>query len=122
MSKIISIQTELRDREVLQECLEHLNCQVLHQEEGISMSRTLSPVQLLVHAPFGTLGFRMTPAGTYELVGDDMILDRQQAFINRLKQQYAYRKILKDAKAAGYQLVQEEVDEDHTIKLVVRKW
>ena len=43
-------------------------------------------------------------------------------FINRLKQQYAYRKILKDANAAGYNLVQEEVGKDRTIKLVVRKW
>jgi len=122
MSKIISIQTELRDREILQECLEQMNCQVLHQREGIKMPRTQTPVQLLVHASFGTLGFRLTAAGTYEVVGDDMILNRQQGFLKQLKQQYAYRKILEDANAAGYQLVQEEVGQDQTIKLVVRKW
>ncbi|MCP4398800.1 MAG: DUF1257 domain-containing protein, partial [bacterium] len=49
-------------------------------------------------------------------------LPRQREWLKGLTQQYAYRKILKNAKAAGYQLVQEEVDEDRTIKLVVRKW
>ncbi len=122
MSKIISIQTELRDQEILQECLEQLNCQVLYQKEGIKMPRTQATVQFLVHASCGALGFRLTAAGTYEVVGDDMILNHQQDFLKHLKQQYAYKKILKDANAAGYQLVQEEVGDDQTIKLVVRKW
>ncbi len=122
MSKIISIQTELRDREVLQDCLEQLHCQVLHQPEGISLKGSQKPVQLLAHASFGSIGFRLTASGTYEMVGDDMILDRQQEFLNTLKQQYAYRKILKDSNAAGYNLVQEEVGDDNTITLVVRKW
>ncbi len=86
------------------------------------MARTQTSVQFLVHASFGTLGFRKTAGGSYELIGDDMMLNHQQNFVNRLKQQYAYKKILKDAKAAGYHLVQEELGEDQTIKLVVRKW
>ena len=122
MSRIISIQTELRDIEILKACLENLNCQILHQATALRMTGTQIPVQLLVHAPFGTIGFRQTSSGSYELIGDDMILNRQGEFINRLMQQYAYRKILKDAKAAGYNLVQEEMSEDNTIKLIVRKW
>ena len=122
MSRIVSIQTQLRDRAILQEVLESLNCQVLYQSEGLRMTGVQSPVQFLVHAPFGTLGFRQTQDGNYEVVGDDMILNRQPDFLNRLTQQYAYRKILNDAKAAGYNLVREETGEDHTIKLVVRKW
>jgi hypothetical protein len=55
-------------------------------------------------------------------VAEEEILAQHKDFIQRLTQQYAYRKILKDAKAAGYNLVQEEVGEDRTIKLVVRKW
>lgn len=86
------------------------------------MNGTQTPIQLLVHAPFGTLGFRMTPDGNYELISDDIILNRQPDFIRRVTQQYAYKKIIKDANAAGYQLVQEEVNEDNSIKLVVRKW
>jgi len=81
-----------------------------------------APVELLVHAPFGSLGFRKEAAGSYEMVCDDMHLSRQQEFLKGLTQQYAYRKIVKDAAAAGYRLVQEEVAEDRTIKLVVRKW
>ncbi len=122
MSRFVSINTRLRDREILQQCLEQLNCQVLYEEQGIKMRGARTPVQLLVHAPFGTLGFRVTTSGDYEVVGMEKVLEEQKDFINRLTQQYAYRKILKDAKAAGYTLVQEEVGEDNTIKLVVRKW
>lgn len=122
MSRIVSIQTELRDAQILQECLEELDCQVLYQKEGIRMTRTRKPVQFLVHISGGTCGFRLTPEGCYEFVTDDMLLPRQQEFLQRVTQQYAYRKILKGAKAAGYHVVQEEVLGDRTIKLVVRKW
>ena len=122
MSRIVSINTQLRDREILQQCLEKLNCQVLYEEQGIKMRGARTPVQLLVHASFGTLGFRVTASGEYEVVGMEEVLDEQKEFIKNLTQQYAYRKILKDASAAGYNLVQEEVGEDKTIKLVVRKW
>jgi hypothetical protein len=107
---------------VLQQCLEHLGCQVLYEEQGIKMRGASAPVQLLVHAPFGTLGFRATTAGEYEIVGMEEVIEGHKEFINNLTQQYAYRKILKDATASGYNLVQEEVSEDNTIKLVVRKW
>lgn len=122
MSKIISIQTQLQDKDVLKECLEQLDCQVLEQAEGIMMPGADAPVQILVHAPSGPLGFRKGTDGSYEIVCDDMYLPRQREFLNVLTQQYAYRKILKDATSSGYQLVQEEVGEDRTIKLVVRKW
>lgn len=122
MSRIVSIQTEIRDVQILQKCLEELDCQVLYQPEGIKMQGAHKPVQFLVHASCGTCGFRLTPEGRYAFVTDDMWLPRQQAFLQQLTRHYAYRKILKDANAAGYQLVHEEVRDDQTIKLVVRKW
>ena len=123
MSRFVSIKTRLRDREILQECLEQMDCQVLYDEQGIKMRGARSPVQLLAHTPFGgTLGFRKSLSGDYELVAEEEVIAEQQDFLQRLIQQYAYRKVLKGAKAAGYNLVQEEVGEDRTIKLVVRKW
>lgn len=122
MSKIVSIITQFRDVEVLVACLEHFECQVLHQERGIQMPGTQTLVQLLAHAPFGTLGFRLTAAGNYEIAADELLLNRRQDFIKQLTQQYAYRKILKDAASAGYALVREEIGDDQTVRLVVRKW
>ena len=122
MSRFVTMQTRLRDREVLQQCLELMGFQVLYEARGIKLRGTRKPVQLLVHAPFGTLGFRETAAHEYELVADETSLVGRQDLLKRLTQQYAYRKILKDAAAAGYHLVQEEVGADQTIKLVVRKW
>ncbi|PIE35008.1 hypothetical protein CSA56_05890 [candidate division KSB3 bacterium] len=122
MSRIVSIRTELRDKDILIACLEHLDCQVLSQESGITMRGAGDPVQILAHAAFGPIGFRQTQDGRYDVVGDDMLLEGRKDFFNRLTQQYAYRKIVNDAKNAGYRLVREEVGEDKTIKLVVRKW
>ena len=122
MSRIITIQTQFRDIDMLKACLEALECQVLHEPNGITMRGVSMPVELLVHASFGAFGFRRASDGHYELVGDDFVLDRQQTFIHTLTQQYAYRKIMKDAAAAGYHLVHEERRENHEIRLVVRKW
>jgi hypothetical protein len=122
MSRIVSIRTELRDKEILMTCLEYLECEVLYQESGLKMNGADAPVHILAHASFGTLGFRKAQDGRYDVVGDDMILGHRQDLLNHLTQQYAYRKIVSDAQQAGYNLVQEEVEEDRTIKLVVRKW
>ena len=122
MSKIVSIRTQLQDKEILKECLEQFDCQVLEQPGGVMMPGADTPVQLLVHTPSGPLGFRKGEDGSYEMACDDMYLPRQREWLKKLTQRYAYRKIMKDAKAAGYQLVQEEVAEDRTIRLVVRKW
>ena len=122
MSRIITIQTQFRDIDILKTCLEALECQMLHEPNGITMRGAATPVELLVHASFGSFGFRRAADGQYEMVGDDFALGRQQKFIHSLTQQYAYRKVIKDAAAAGYQLVQEERQENHAIRLVVRKW
>ncbi|PID57014.1 hypothetical protein CSB45_08805 [candidate division KSB3 bacterium] len=122
MSKIISIQTQLQDKDILKECLEELDCQVLEQPQGVIMPGSTVSVQVLVHSPFGPLGFRQGASGTYKMVCDDIYLPRQQEWLKQLTQQYACRKIIRDTKAAGYQLVHEEVGEDRTIRLVVRKW
>ncbi|HOY68159.1 MAG TPA: DUF1257 domain-containing protein [Candidatus Ozemobacteraceae bacterium] len=42
--------------------------------------------------------------------------------INRAAQQYAYQKLSAELKKKGYNLVQEKVEEDKTIRLTVRRW
>lgn len=122
MSRFVSIKTELRDREVLTECLEHLHCQVLYEKDGIAMRGARTPVQMLAHASFGAVGFRHTPSAGYELVAEEEVLEEHQRFFTQLRQQYAYRKVLKDAGQAGYTVVKEEASDDNSIRLVVRKW
>ena len=41
--------------------------------------------------------------------------------LNRVSQQYAYEKITKELKKRGFNLVQETVEENQTIRLTVRK-
>lgn len=43
-------------------------------------------------------------------------------FLHKLTQQYAYRKVMQEAKKSGFAVTQEKVSEDKTIKITVRKW
>jgi hypothetical protein len=53
MSRIVSIQTEIRDVQILQKCLEELDCQVLYQRKASKCRALTTPVQFLVHASGG---------------------------------------------------------------------
>jgi len=122
MSRFIALKTQLRDAALLMLTLEQMGCQVSHEPQGMRMRGAPTLVEIVARAPFGAFGFRKTAEDVYEVVADERLIADQHAFLQQLLQQYAYRKILQEAQAAGYNLVHEEVQADRTIKLVVRKW
>ncbi|MCB0833359.1 MAG: DUF1257 domain-containing protein [Bacteroidetes bacterium] len=122
MSKFVSIETKLRERLYLKSALEQLNCQMLKTKKIKTLLNRTFDVDLAVKAPFGIVGFRKDKSGEFNLVGDDMILAKNRKFAEQLAQQYAYAKVIAEAKKAGFQLVKEMVEEDKTMRLVLRKW
>lgn len=46
----------------------------------------------------------------------------EEEFMQKLRQRYAYNKVTSEVKKQGFTLVEDKVEEDKTIKLVVRKW
>lgn len=121
MSRFVSIKTELRDGEILKESLQDLRCTVIPKTEMTVYAKT-QPISFLAITSFGRVGFRINDLGQYELVGDEDVLRKQGDFVEKLTQRYAYNKVVKEAKKAGFSLIQEEVMEDHSIKVVIRKW
>lgn len=121
MSRFVSIKTELRDGEILKESLQELKCTVIPQTEMTVYAKT-QPIRFLAIAPFGRVGFRINDLGQYELVGDEDVLKKQGNFVEKLTQRYAYNKVIKEAQKAGFSLIKEEVMEDNSIKVVIRKW
>jgi Protein of unknown function (DUF1257) len=64
---------------------------------------------------------------TYEFVADWWSVEtftgiKQEDFIDKITQKYAYNNIMDKIKDKGYELVTEKVDEDKNIRLVLRKW
>jgi hypothetical protein len=46
----------------------------------------------------------------------------QVKFVNDLNQRYAYHKVLAEVRKRGFSVAEDETLEDHSIRLVVRKW
>ena len=72
------------------------------------------------------VGVKQTANG-FELVADWWGVEAtrgvtEQEFVNQVQQRYAYHKVVKEVKKRGFTLDMEEVKQDNTIQLTVRKW
>lgn len=73
------------------------------------------------------IGFKKQKDGSYIVIADSggltqEQLTRQNEFINKIKQRYAYNMILTELRKKGYQVAEEKKLEKNTIKLVARRW
>lgn len=108
MSKILTIKTEIKDKIVLIDTLKELGYNILEKDNSIS---AFSKAKKLI--------FSETSEGTYSLSYD---MDNSKEVIDRIKQRYAYNKIIKDAKKAGFNIVKAETLENNSLKVILRKW
>ncbi len=122
MSRYVSIKTELREEAFLSPALSDLKCEILKSKKIRTLLGRSYDVDLAVKTPFGIVGFVRNKTGEFSLVGDDMVLAKKQDFMNDLSKRYAYRKILEEAKQAGFKLVSEKTDGQNAVRLVLRKW
>jgi hypothetical protein len=65
--------------------------------------------------------------GTYTLVADWWGVETttgvtQEEFVAKLNQRYQYQNVMEACEAKGYTVQEEEVEEDGTVKLYVRRW
>ena len=74
-----------------------------------------------------SIGFQKQKDGRYKVIADSKgltsaQLKKQQQFINRIKQRYAYNMIVGELKKQGYQVTEEKKVEKDLVKLVARRW
>jgi len=119
MSKFVTISTQIRDVQCLREALGDAGTQVVTDKEVRGYAGR-KPVEFAAVTSGGQVGFRKTQEGAYEVVGDDMNIPR--GFVNDLTQRYARRKVIKEAARAGFNVVEDKVQQDRSLRLVVRKW
>ncbi|MDD4954774.1 MAG: DUF1257 domain-containing protein [Candidatus Omnitrophica bacterium] len=73
------------------------------------------------------IGFEKQKDGSYAVIADSagltpQQLKKQNEFVNKIRQRYAYNAVLNELKKKGYQLAEEGKAEKNTIKLVARRW
>lgn len=85
-------------------------------------------VDVVIKDPNGRLvGLEKTEKGIYQFIADSKGLTKeqlkqQQNFIHKIKQKYAYNKVIGELKKQGFVIAKEEKVQNNTIKLTARKW
>lgn len=123
MSKFVQVKTQLRDLVMVKRALDDLKLSYTedtaykHRWSGGSYA-----VPLLIQDGSLTFGLRQRDDGSYEAVGDDMQMQRIKPAVERITQCYAYQMVLAETSEAGFELVDETVGHDNTIRMTVRRW
>lgn len=128
MSSETSIITEIMDLIELKCALSQLEAQYAAMKTMTTGDGVIHNVDVAIKDPNGRLiGLEKTKEGAYQFIADSQGLTKeqlkqQQSFINKIKQKYAYNKVISELKKQGYVISQEEKVENNTIRLVARKW
>ena len=128
MSSHGSIITEIMNLIELKRTLADLQLEYDDVKKMTTCDGVIHKVDVLIKEPNGRqVGLEKTEKGAYRFITDTAGLDNQQLkvqkdFLNRIRQKYAYNKIVTELKNQGYSITEEEKVQNNTIKLVARKW
>lgn len=126
MSHLTQVQTNIVNEEALKKALTALN---LKWESGPTRIKNLygqeEIVDILIkqknNVDFGFIKQNLE----YKLIADLQYWEQPysvETFLQQLKQQYAYQIILDETINKGFEKLEEEYDQDGSIRLVVQRW
>ena len=128
MSHFSTIKTQLKDAEPLIKALNNLGYMINQEEKFVKGYRgKFTAVDISMNLPGDTkVGFKWdNNSNSYELVTDldlwkfELPVER---FISKVTQMYAYETIISKTKEDGYQIVEQNNQNDGSIELVLTKW
>ncbi|MEB3148406.1 MAG: DUF1257 domain-containing protein [Sphaerospermopsis sp.] len=123
MSHFTTIKVQIKNGDVLYQILQELGYQVeLNSQVRGYMGNKTHAEYVIKQANGYDLGFRKN-AESYELVADFWGAKiNQQEFINKISQKYAHRSLMETIQNEGFDVEEEEVLADGTVRVVVGKW
>ena len=128
MSHFSKIKTQLKDAEQLIKALNNLGYIINQEEKFVKGCRgKFTAVDISMNLSGDTkVGFKWdNNSNAYELVTDldlwkfELPVER---FISKVTQMYAYETIISKTKENGYQIVEQNNQNDGSIELVLTKW
>ena len=128
MSSHGSIITEIMDLIELKRTLADPQLKYEDAKKMTTCDGAVHKVDVMIKDPNGRqIGLEKTEKGSYRFITDTAGLNNQQLktqkdFLNKIRQKYAYNKIVTELKNQGYSITEEEKVQNNTIKLVARKW
>lgn len=123
MSHFTTIKIQIKDGEILNEVLQELGYEVVCNTAVRGYQGKTTEAEYVIRRNNGyDIGFRRE-GETYEAVADfwGADLDRDE-FIDSIAQKYARKTLISSVRKEGFDLEEEEILEDGTLRIVVGKW
>ena len=123
MSHFTTIKVQIKQGEVLLDVLQELGYQVEQNTQVRGYMGDKTNAEYVIKQSNGyDLGFRKNGEG-YELVADFWGAEiNQQEFINNISQKYAHKTLMETIQTEGFNVEEEEVLADGTVRVIVGKW
>lgn len=126
MSKFVTIKTEVKDREILEQTLTDLNYQFEKGQNltvrGFMKERSDVGAEIVVRREttgfLGDVGFARN-GERYDVLCDNMDANK---FMPKFKQQYSRNKVVKEATLKGYRIASEEKQADGSVRVVMSRY
>ncbi|WP_414583710.1 DUF1257 domain-containing protein [Scytonema sp. PCC 10023] len=126
MSHFSQIKTQIRNIDSLKEALTELGIDWKQGPREVRGYRGQTHnAEVTIEQENGyDIGFRWT-GKEYELVADLQYWQQDvsvEGFLRRVTQRYAYQTVVKETARAGFQVAEQQKNEDGSIRLVVQRW
>ena len=130
MSHFTTVATKINDLTCLLKALDKLKLKYTHAEEGVSVRGwrgQTSLAEVCINMGRYDIGVVKNEDGTYGLQADwwgieTTVGKTEQEMVDELNREYAYQKVVIACENQGYQIEDQQVAEDGTVKLSVSKW
>ncbi len=123
MSHFTTIKIKIKNGEVLQEVLQELDYQVEYNTTVRGYRGNTTQAEYVIRQQNGyDLGFRRS-GEIYEIVADFWGAKiNQKEFVNSISQKYAHKTLINSVEKQGFDIEEEEILEDGTVRVIVGKW
>jgi len=123
MSHFTTIKVQIKQGEVLLQVLKELGYQVEQNTQVRGYMGDKTNAEYVIKQSNGyDLGFRKNGEG-YELVADFWGAKiNQQEFVNNISQKYAHKTLMETIQTEGFNVEEEEVLADGTLRVIVGRW
>ncbi|WP_392534246.1 DUF1257 domain-containing protein [Nostoc sp. C117] len=123
MSHFTTIKVQIKRGEILHQVLQELNYQVECNTNVRGYQGDTTQAEYVIRQKNGyDLGFRRS-GENYEIVADFWGAKiNQQQFVNSISQKYAHKTLIATVQEQGFNVEDEEVLEDGTVRVVVGRW
>ncbi|GAC1457417.1 MAG: DUF1257 domain-containing protein [Chamaesiphon sp.] len=126
MSHFSNIKTQIRNLSSLQSALTDLGIDWKPGPQSVQGYRGQTQTAEVVIEQDNGYGIGFSSNGQeYELVADLQFWQQAWSvdrFLNKVTQRYAYHTVLSETSRQGFQIAEQEKNEDGSIRLVVQRW